>query len=157
MPTSAPKPCSRCGVLVRDGSSRCQQHKVVPWTKWRDDASPINGRWWRRLRDLVLLRDDGLCQPCLRAGRVTSATEVDHIVARADGGSHDPANLEAICRTCHRAKTAREAHAPRHAVADARAEQRYAPGGHRISTSPKAETDAAPIFLRARVLGVGGS
>ena len=54
-------------------------------------------------------RDKGLCQNCLRHGRVTPATEVDHIVPVAQGGTDDLTNLEAICTSCHREKTAREA------------------------------------------------
>ncbi|WP_245392277.1 HNH endonuclease [Salinicola halophyticus] len=41
------------------------------------------------------------------------ATEVDHIVNVEAGGTDDDSNLEAICSPCHKAKTAREAHAGR--------------------------------------------
>ncbi len=54
-------------------------------------------------------RDCGLCQPCQQAGRVTVATQVDHIVPKALGGTDDEPNLQAICSACHKAKTAREA------------------------------------------------
>lgn len=68
------------------------------------------GRPWRRVRDQVMRRDGNLCQPCHRAGRLTLATEVDHITPLSQGGADlDQANLEAICATCHGAKTAREA------------------------------------------------
>lgn len=50
-----------------------------------------------------------LCQPCQAEGRVTPAAEVDHIVPKAKGGSDEMANLQAICRPCHQAKTDREA------------------------------------------------
>lgn len=56
-----------------------------------------------------MTRDSGLCQPCLRAGHVTVARQVDHIVPKCDGGTDDDANLQAICRACHQAKTAAEA------------------------------------------------
>ena len=58
---------------------------------------------------LILKRDNGLCQPCIRQGVVTRATQVDHIVQKKDGGSDAEANLQAICTTCHKAKTASEA------------------------------------------------
>jgi len=66
------------------------------------------GTRWEKLRRAILRRDGGLCQPCRRAGRLTEATAVDHIVARTHGGSDDEGNLQAICDDCHRAKTARE-------------------------------------------------
>jgi 5-methylcytosine-specific restriction endonuclease McrA len=37
------------------------------------------------------------------------AWELDHIVPLADGGTHELANMQTLCRPCHRAKTAREA------------------------------------------------
>ncbi|MGY6410778.1 MAG: HNH endonuclease [Alkalilacustris sp.] len=67
------------------------------------------GAKWRRLRAFVLARDKGLCQVCLNQGRTTQATEVDHILNRARGGTDHTDNLQAICSVCHRAKTLREA------------------------------------------------
>jgi 5-methylcytosine-specific restriction protein A len=60
------------------------------------------------LRIPILKRDHYLCQTCLRDQRITSAHSVDHIVPKAEGGSDDPANLEAICMPCHRVKTQAE-------------------------------------------------
>jgi 5-methylcytosine-specific restriction protein A len=51
-------------------------------------------------------RDCGICQPCQRAGRLTPATEVDHIVALCKGGDDSDGNLESVCSSCHRTKTA---------------------------------------------------
>ena len=63
-------------------------------------------RNWRTIRRLVLDRDGGVCQ--IRGeGCTTVATNVDHIVAQADGGSHDPANLRAACEHCNKARGAR--------------------------------------------------
>lgn len=54
-------------------------------------------------------RDQRLCQPCLKENRVSPANAVDHIVAKARGGSDDLANLQAICRACHLDKTLTDA------------------------------------------------
>ncbi|WP_233866690.1 HNH endonuclease [Paraburkholderia adhaesiva] len=65
------------------------------------------GRKWLRIRARQLRRHP-LCARCLRAGHVTEATEVDHIVRVADGGTDDPSNLQSLCHECHADKTARE-------------------------------------------------
>ena len=39
---------------------------------------------------------------------MTAAKEVDHILAKANGGTDDPNNLQSICVACHREKTAKE-------------------------------------------------
>ena len=69
------------------------------------------GRPWRRKRDAVLKRDGYLCQcaECKRSGLVTLAEEVDHIVPRAEGGTDDDSNLQAISREHHKLKTKAEA------------------------------------------------
>lgn len=67
------------------------------------------GRPWRRKREAVLKRDGYLCQPCKRAGRITEATEVDHVVNLAEGGTDDATNLQGICTECHKVKTQEEA------------------------------------------------
>lgn len=54
-------------------------------------------------------RDVWLCQPCKSKGRITPATECDHITPKAKGGTDDLDNLQAICRGCHSAKTEAEA------------------------------------------------
>ena len=37
------------------------------------------------------------------------AWELDHVVPLADGGPHELADMQTLCRPCHRAKTARGA------------------------------------------------
>jgi 5-methylcytosine-specific restriction enzyme A len=67
---------------------------------WSKDAE------WQRIRKAVLKRDCGLCQVCKKQGRVTPATQVDHIIKKAAGGTDDEANLQSICEPCHEIKTA---------------------------------------------------
>lgn len=64
------------------------------------------GHAWRKLRTTILKRDGHQCQPCKRKGRLTAATQVDHIVPKAKHGTDHPSNLQAICDECHEAKTA---------------------------------------------------
>ena len=59
---------------------------------------------WVRLRRKVLRKSE-LCHVCRRPG----ADEVDHVVPRAAGGSHELSNLAPIHKEpCHRLKTAKE-------------------------------------------------
>ena len=83
------------------------------------DESPVRKPWhhagsrhergygsqWVKTRARVLQRDGHLCQPCKAKGRPTPATQVDHIMPKAKGGTEDDDNLQAICCDCHDAKT----------------------------------------------------
>ena len=60
-----------------------------------------------KLRQHILRRDHYLCQACL-SKRATPATDVDHKTRKADGGTDDPGNLQALCAQCHKDKTAQE-------------------------------------------------
>lgn len=112
MPAAAPRPCTTpgCRRLIPYGQ-QCPDHPRN-WAK--QDKKRGNrhqrgyGNDWVKLRNSIMLRDKGLCQPCLAAGKVAPATEVDHIVPKAEGGSDYPGNLQAICNACHSVKTAFE-------------------------------------------------
>lgn len=60
--------------------------------------SKRDGRW-KKLRLQILNRDAWTCSYC--GGE---ANEVDHIIPLKRGGSDDPDNLTAACRTCNARK-----------------------------------------------------
>ena len=65
-----------------------------------EHAAPRYPPQWKRVRDAYLAAEPW----CAHCG--TRAEEVDHVVSLADGGDPlDPANLQSLCRGCHRAKT----------------------------------------------------
>ena len=66
--------------------------------------SRVDWRTWARLRRAVLQRDGYRCQLCGKAGRL----DVDHRIRKEDGGGDESENLQALCRTCHIAKTVKE-------------------------------------------------
>lgn len=74
------------------------------------------GHAWRIVRARILRRDKGLCQACLAQGRYRPASDVDHITSKGLGGTDDDANLQALCRDCHKAKTANERNGHREGV-----------------------------------------
>jgi len=61
-------------------------------------------RAWKLARRERLVLDNWQCQDC---GRVVSGREahVDHVVAKASGGSDLMDNLRTLCRSCHSRKT----------------------------------------------------
>lgn len=81
------------------------------------------GTEWTKLRKLVIERDKGLCQPCLKKGRVTRFQAVDHIVSKARAKqlgwsmerTESMENCQAICDSCHIAKTEEEQGKTKHA------------------------------------------
>ncbi|MES2959789.1 MAG: HNH endonuclease [Pseudomonadota bacterium] len=100
-------------MLVRDGSARCDAHKVLPG-RFADKRRGTRhqrgyGTAWDHKRVEILKRDAGLCQPCLRAYRITPGNTVDHIVPKFEGGSDEELNLQTICVDCHGDKTLAEA------------------------------------------------
>lgn len=76
------------------------------WDNKRD-VGRLTGRPWRRLRDAVLAREP-LCRTCQAQGRIREATQVDHIIPLAQGGTNAVSNLAPICADCHKFKTANE-------------------------------------------------
>ena len=46
-----------------------------------------------------------LCVMCSARGRISAATEVDHIMPLYKGGTDDDANLQPLCHDCHANKT----------------------------------------------------
>lgn len=113
MPLAAKRPCRKqqCPELVDSGY--CDEHAEhsKEADRWRGSAASRGyDADWRRVRLLALKRDKYLCVHCLAAGRVTSAFDVDHIIALCDGGARlDIDNLASLCRPCHRTKTAADA------------------------------------------------
>ena len=113
MPNRALSPCTYPGcaeLLSKPG--RCDKHKRESgWTRYKADMTTTQrgyGHAWRKLRDQIMRRDSGLCQPCLKQNRTTLAHAVDHVVPKEQGGTDDENNLQSICRDCHTHKTAFE-------------------------------------------------
>lgn len=62
---------------------------------------------WRKCRDAYMRMGQGLCEPCLKAGRYTKARYVHHKTHITPDNLHDPEitlsfdNLERVCPECH--------------------------------------------------------
>lgn len=81
----------------------------MPWQNTpaarQQSAATYNNPEYQANRQLALRRAGGKCERCGRRGRRLQA---DHITPVSQGGTHDLANLQALCLTCHRRKTAAE-------------------------------------------------
>jgi 5-methylcytosine-specific restriction protein A len=177
MPQAAPKPCSHpaCAVLVRDGTSRCPQHKAKAWAQAPgSETKRRTGRALQRDRAALFSREP-LCRECSAAGRVALATIRDHVKPLAEGGADDDSNVQPLCQACSDAKTAAEsARGVRRAFHGRRMDDVHsAPlcsteresmaekiglsgtGGVQISGTSTPETDLPGKFLRAGVSGGG--
>ncbi|WP_322861868.1 HNH endonuclease [Aeromonas allosaccharophila] len=121
MPARVPKVCRErtCHQLTTERHGYCPAH-VHLLDGWKNvakvSADDRGYDWaWRKLRKRILVRDNYLCQVCLALGIVTPATQVDHIVNKAAGGTDAESNLQGICDHCHDTKTRAEALAARQA------------------------------------------
>lgn len=106
MPKAAPKPCSQpgCGVMVRDGSSRCVKHPRDEWVKKAVATKRVTGRKLQAMR-AELFSSNPLCVECERQGRIALATQRDHITPLAEGGLDDDSNVQGLCLECHDVKS----------------------------------------------------
>jgi 5-methylcytosine-specific restriction protein A len=107
MPARVPRLCpSRTCPGHVDGRT-CTPRR--PWGASGSAEARGYGAAWQRTARRILKRDAGLCYVC----RTSGATQVDHVVPRAAGGTEDDGNLAAIHASCHRRKTAAESAAGR--------------------------------------------
>lgn len=67
----------------------------------------IRGRRLQAIRSR-LLRANPLCVMCSARGIYRAATQVDHVVALANGGADDDSNRQGLCDDCHAVKTAHD-------------------------------------------------
>ncbi|MFA4294428.1 HNH endonuclease signature motif containing protein [Xanthomonas perforans] len=96
--------------------TRPPQHRPTWWKPYKEDAKQVkrrharralatNSTAWRKLR-AVHLAGEPLCRSCAQGGRVTAATDVDHI--DGDDSNNASSNLQSLCHACHSSKTAKE-------------------------------------------------
>ncbi len=115
MPSLPKRPCTKPGCTAYaepDCKGRCKEHKPKAWDhkgKTRHDRGYGNN--WYRTRALILKRDNHMCKcdDCVYNSIYLPATEVDHIIPKARGGTDDHINLRAINTECHKKKSKREA------------------------------------------------
>lgn len=109
MPWAAPRACCTpgCpGLVTNPRAHRCPPcqaaYESAADTKRGSPSRRGYGKGWRQARAAQLARSP----TCWACG--AKATEVDHIRALRDGGTHDPWNLRSYCHGCHSRRTGRD-------------------------------------------------
>lgn len=68
---------------------------------------------WEPARQFVIARAQGLCEECMRHGRIEAGKEVHHIVELTEENwrnwdiAYNPDNLELLCADCHNSQHGR--------------------------------------------------
>lgn len=114
---------SGCNELIDYGNRYCDEHVDVGkvneaerqkhYDKYRRDQkskSFYDSVEWRKVRQVVLIRDNYLCQDCLDNNKITPYDVVDHIIPiRVDWSLRlELTNLRPLCYSCHAIKTAED-------------------------------------------------
>ena len=111
MPDRPPTACRKpgCPGLVRGGEcSVCGPTRTGGWDAWHGRRGTESrhrrgyGTRWDKLRKWILDANP-ICAIC-----GAPANEVDHILPRAQGGTDEESNLQALCAACHSRKTLAE-------------------------------------------------
>ncbi len=112
MPTKPKRPCNHAGCPELTHNRYCDKHqKAVDncYNKYQRDPMTKKryGRCWKRIRDRYI-KAHLLCEECSKAGRLTPAEEVHHVLPLSKGGDHSEANLMSLCTSCHSTITAND-------------------------------------------------
>jgi len=110
MPMKPKRPCSYPGCPNLTDGRYCEEHKKLENQRYEKydrnpDVHRRYGRAWKRIRDRYVTKHP-LCEQCLKEGRYNKTEEVHHILPLSRGGTHDEANLMALCKSCHSKITA---------------------------------------------------
>lgn len=117
MPKAPRKICSHsgCFAIALEGSRFCARHKAqgekarTQFFQKRSSNKLGYTYTWQKAR-AAFLREHPLCEQCLKEGRTTAASVVDHIVPHKGDMTifWDRSNWQSLCDSCHSVKTAKE-------------------------------------------------
>lgn len=80
---------------------------------WGKGQARTGAAAWIRLTREVLARDRYWCQLRYPDRCIGTATQADHILRPADGGTDDPSNLRGACAPCHAKRSSEQGNAAR--------------------------------------------
>ena len=113
MPSKPKRPCKKLGCPNLCDSGYCTEHEHLDSRKQYDKTMRPQYRKlyatvaWQRIRQRILM-EQPFCVMCESQGRVTKATDIDHIQDHCGDTTlfYSIGNLQPLCKACHSAKTA---------------------------------------------------
>ena len=109
MPWKPKHICNYPGCQTLTYDRYCEKHKKEMMKIQNERSSKMYTYKWRKASK-EFLKKHPLCAECQREGRLTPATEVDHI--KPHGGNlrlfWNKKNWQPLCKSCHSKKTAKE-------------------------------------------------
>lgn len=109
LPKKPKKPCKHPGCPMLTDDNYCELHR----REHGEDRPKTTDRGynsrWRKARN-IYLKEHPLCAYCMKEGKYTKATVVDHIIPhRGDKKLFwDESNWQSLCKSCHDKKTMTE-------------------------------------------------
>ena len=82
---------------------RTDKQRYKDNNKYRGSTTERGYGWDWQKRRLAYLMDHPVCVRCGYPAKV-----VDHVIPKAVGGADDESNFQALCLSCHNAKSAKE-------------------------------------------------
>ena len=109
MANKSKKPCNYPGCISLVTERFCSNHKQQhnkEYDRYSRETSIVkfyHSAAWKRVRQLVLIRDNYLCQHCLNNNSITPADMVHHIEeVKQDWNKRlELSNLISLCNSCH--------------------------------------------------------
>lgn len=110
------RPCNKIGCRNITSQTYCEEHSYIPeerkkerdkhYNRYKRDQETqkfYDGRAWRRTREQIMMRDNGMCQHCLKENKIIHADVVHHIKYFKDYPelALDIKNLISLCHACH--------------------------------------------------------
>lgn len=96
------KICDDCAKIV--GSHRAVSDKIYQEQRKDKEYQAIyKSPRWKVIRKKALLRANGLCEACMKNGKISYVDDVHHIIPiKVDIlKAYDISNLICLCRMCH--------------------------------------------------------
>ena len=96
------KYCSSCQPVMKE-VKRDKNRKYDQYVREDEIVKFYHSREWKRVREIVLIRDNYLCQHCLKENNIKAAEIVHHMVEIKTDWSKRLIikNMVSLCNSCH--------------------------------------------------------